>query len=495
MSFTRSQAAEELLRRREARRGMLGFTQYTMPGFRPNWHHVYLCSVLDRFIHGDIRRLMIFMPPQHGKSELASRRLPAKIFGHYPDARIIATSYTDDLGTAMNRDVQNVMSTPQYAALFPARLGQSNVRALGRMLPLRNSDEFEIITPEGRLTGGSYKSAGTGGGITGRPMDFGLIDDPVKGRQDAESPAFRKFAWGWYNGDFLSRTHNDTRILITCTRWHPEDLPGMLLKVAADNPDAAQWTVVRLPAIKEDESNPDDPRQVGEALWPDRHSLATLMEKKASSAYDWAGLYQQNPKASGSTEWAEELFGPEIWFDEWPANLVIKVITLDPSKGKNAKTSDYSAYVVFGIDQKGGVWVEADLERRQTKRMVEDGFEIYRKHQGVRAVGVESEQFQELLLDEFARTSKERGLFMPLVGIRTQGISKETRIRRLGPYLGRKEFRFRRTPGTKLLVEQLKQFPTADHDDGPDALEMAVRLARAFLEGQIDQEGIDYVRG
>jgi len=352
------------------------------------------------------------------------------------------------------------------------------------MLPLRNADEFEPIFLNGDLTGGSYKSAGTKEGITGRPMDFGLIDDPVKGRKDAESPAFRKEAWGWYNGDFLSRTHNDTRILITCTRWHPEDLPGMLLKVAAENPNADQWEVVSFPAIREEVENPNDPRQPGEALWPERHSLKSLLAKKASSLYDWWGLYQQNPRDSVSSEWSEDLFSEDIWFDEWPKDLVVKVMALDPSKGKNAKTSDYSAYTIFGVDSKGTAWVEGDLERRAIKRLVEDGFELYRQHGGIRAMGVEAEQFQELLLNEFGRTAKERGMFLPLCGVFTQGVSKETRIRRLGPYLARKEFRFRRTPGTRLLVEQLKQFPSADHDDGPDSLEMATRsqcpMQRAF---------------
>lgn len=193
-------------------------------------------------------------------------------------------------------------------------------------------------------------------------------------------------------------------------------------------------------------------------------------------------------------EWPPEYFGGSIWFEDYPQNIITRVVALDPSKGKNAKTSDYSAYVSLSIDQNGGAWAEADMERRPVKKIVEDGFELLTRFPA-QALGVESEQFQELLLDEFKRVAKERGRLVPLCGIRTQGVSKDIRIRRLGPYLARGEIRFRDTPGTRLLVEQLRAFPNCDFDDGPDGLEMAVRLARAVLEGHLDSQGIDYVRG
>ena len=193
-------------------------------------------------------------------------------------------------------------------------------------------------------------------------------------------------------------------------------------------------------------------------------------------------------------EWPPEYFGSSIWFDEYPKNIVARGLALDPSKGKNAKTSDYSAYVGLSIDQSGMGWIEADLQRRPVRQIVEDGFELTRQTP-YQVVGVESEQFQELLLDEFARVAKERGRMLPLCGIRTQGVAKEVRIRRLGPYLSRGEFRFRDTPGTRLLVEQLQAFPNGEHDDGPDGLDMAVRLVRSLLEGHFEDQGIDYVRG
>ena len=124
-----SDAAMELLTRRRARENLIEFTKATKSDYQVNWHHELVASYLDRFVSGDIKRLMIYQPPRTGKSELVSRRLPAYIFGKIPDASIISCSYSADLASRMNRDVQRIISTKEYAALFPdTRLNQTNVR-------------------------------------------------------------------------------------------------------------------------------------------------------------------------------------------------------------------------------------------------------------------------------------------------------------------------------------------------------------------------------
>jgi hypothetical protein len=214
--------------------------------------------------------------------------LPAYLLGQRPGARIIAASCTADLASSMNRDVQRVIEGGGYWRLFPGtRLGGKNIRAAAGPRPLRNSDEFEILDGDGQFTGGFYKSAGVGCAIVGRPMDYGLIDDPTKGRENADSPAHRENVWGWFNGDFMSRTHGDTSILLTATRWHEDDLPGRLLAKARDDPKADQWEVVCWPAVCEEGPTEADPRRPGEPLWPERHPLAELEAKRASSLYDW----------------------------------------------------------------------------------------------------------------------------------------------------------------------------------------------------------------
>ncbi len=184
-------------------------------------------------------------------------------------------------------------------------------------------------------------------------------------------------------------------------------------------------------------------------------------------------------------EWPGEYFGPDIWFDDWPKDLNLRVIALDPSKGKNAKHGDYSAFVLLGRCNEGKLWIEADLARRPTSQIVAQGIEHHRVFKAD-GFAVETNQFQELLADDFAEQSVATGIMLPIFGIDNR-VNKEVRIRRLGPYLARHNLRFKAgSRGTELLVQQLREFPEGEHDDGPDALEMAIRLAAELLGSQAD---------
>lgn len=284
------EAAAEILRRRRAREGLLGFTAYTKEDYEVNWHHAILCDYLDKFIGGQIKRLMVFMPPRHGKSELVSRRLPAYILGRNPDAQIIACSYSADLASRMNRDVQRIIDDERYSRLFPdTRLFGANVRTVAQGTYLRNSDIFEVVGH-----GGCYRSAGVGGGITGMGFNYGIIDDPIKNREEAESITYRDNLWDWYTSTFYTRQEKGGAILITVTRWHMDDIAGRLIELAqADH--AEPWTIIRFPALK-DEADPHDPREIGEPLWPNKYDAEALGNIRiATGAYQWASLYQQRP--------------------------------------------------------------------------------------------------------------------------------------------------------------------------------------------------------
>lgn len=483
-----------------ARRNLLDFTTHTYRGgeYQVGWHHRVLCEKLDQFATGHIRRLMVFMPPQHGKSELVSRRLPAYLFGRQPTKRIIACSYTADLSSAMNRDVQKVMDSTRYQHLFPGvRLGSKNIRTPSGPSPLRNSDEFEVIGPDGAYLGGYYKSAGVGCGITGRPMDFGIIDDPIKGREEAESQACRDKVWGWYNGDFLSRAHGQTSILLTCTRWNVDDLAGRLLRLQDEEPKADKWEVVCFPAICEDMKHADDPRQPGEALWPERHPLELLEAKRAASPYDWASLYQQNPRGAGVIEWPDEYFGPHIWFDRWPDDLQCRILYLDPSKGSKDQSGDMSAFVMLGVDRAMNIWVDADMDNTRTVEsmygsgdvgsMAGDGVRLFVQF-CPQAFCVETNGFQEWVPQALYRYAAAMGITLPLWGINNTE-NKDTRIRSLGTYFAQRRFRVRNTPGGRMLVAQLREFPAGRYKDGPDALKGAETMANRLMHGEDDVDG------
>lgn len=277
-----------------AKRHLLDFTLYTWPDYSVNWHHRILCKYLEQWAFGNLKRLMVFMPPGTGKSELVSRRLPAWIFGKNPDARIMSCSYGASLASDMNADIQRIMDSDEYKRVFPgAKLNERNIRTMSNT-PKRNSETFEIVGHPG-----SYKCAGVGGAITGKRYFYGIIDDPIKGHEAAESLTVREKTWHWYNKDFYTRRANkDARILITLTRWQEDDLAGRLLDLSAKYPGVAeQWKVIKFPMIAEDPLEPEDPRKVGESLWPKWFGDASELEatKITEGSYSWNALYQQQP--------------------------------------------------------------------------------------------------------------------------------------------------------------------------------------------------------
>lgn len=351
-----SEAKAELIRVRQerARRQLIAFTKYTNPDYQVEWFNRFLATKLDSFVNGKVKRLMVFMPPGHGKSELVSRRLPCFILGRDPDARIIATSHTHSLASDFNRDCQKIITSEEYAELFPeTSLSGKNIRTVANNSYLRNSEIFEIVNRRGR-----YVAAGVGGAITGKRFDVGIVDDPIKSAQESNSKTVRDSTWNWFSKDFMTRIAGQhARVLITLTRWHHDDVAGRLLQLAKDNPKAAQWEVVIFPAIKVTNNNPDDPRQIGEALWPAVFPLETLAEQRAPDPRGFEALYQQNP-----TPTEGDMFKRQ-WFE---------VIGSAPSEAKRIRWWDkagsqdagaYTAGVLVGYHN-GLIYVE-DVIRGQ----------------------------------------------------------------------------------------------------------------------------------
>lgn len=186
----------------------------------------------------------------------------------------------------------------------------------------------------------------------------------------------------------------------------------------------------------------------------------------------------------GGSEWPGEWFPEEHWFDRWPAasDFTLRTVGVDSSMGKARDKGDPSAIVFLGRARDGTLWVEADVERRPVTKIIGDGIDLSRRWQretgGVLdGFGVESDLFQKLIADEFARQTKAAGIMLPVYEVYTKSVEKDVRIRRLTPYLSRGLFRWRNTPGTQQLVRQAREFPVGEHDDALDALEQALRLA------------------
>ena len=281
-------------------RNLLSFTRYTLPSFIPAPFHVAYYEVLTRFAMGEIKKLMITMPPQHGKSEGATRRLPAFVLGQDPDKRIAIVSYNAIKARKFNRELQRIMDDDRYYELFPQTLlaGQASYQEQGRRSRnyARNSDECEIVGYQG-----SFKTIGVGGSLTGEPVDMLIMDDLYKDASSAWSPVIRQNVADWYDTVASTRLHNDSQQLLVFTRWHMEDLAGRLLEQEGvydpiENPQG--WLLVSFPAIQNRPPSEQDPRAEGEPLWPERHSLEKLLEIKGRSPTVFESLYQQNPQPS-----------------------------------------------------------------------------------------------------------------------------------------------------------------------------------------------------
>jgi hypothetical protein len=297
-----------------AKRNYLDFVKYVKSDYQANWHHVLLCSYLQRFVSGEIKRLMVFMPPQHGKSELVSRNLPAYILGQNPKSKIVVASYSSDLSSTFNRDCQRIIETDEYHDVFPeTTLNKSAV--VSQTGWLRNSDIFQTVG-----YGGFFKAVGVGGALTGTAADFAIIDDPVKDSVEAMSSTYQIRNWNWYNDVLYTRIHNNTGILITQTRWDINDLSGMLLQQTADG-HGEEWTVLLLPAIKINNENPEDPRSIGDPLWPERHNLEKLNIVRGQSIRTFLSLYQQDPQPT--------MAGGEF-YKYFNSALVVKTLAYNP---------------------------------------------------------------------------------------------------------------------------------------------------------------------
>lgn len=284
-----------------ARRTMANFSLYVDKEMEMAWFHKELCLYLDKWIGKDIKKLAIFVPPQHGKSRKSSIETPAKILGMHPSAKIVVASYSDDNASRFNRACQNIIDSEEYRSLYPNTILPA--KGIESTNELRNNTLFETVKYKG-----FYKAVSIGGSLTGLPVDYGIIDDPIKDRKQADSLTYRNNLWNWYNDVFKTRLHNDSSQLLLFTRWHEDDLAGRLFDPKNkyyDEEEASEWTIICLQAVKEPTLpikgaiNINDPREVGEALWPSKHSREKYERRKKNNPLSFASLDQQRPTPEG----------------------------------------------------------------------------------------------------------------------------------------------------------------------------------------------------
>ena len=288
-----------------SRRRLINFARYIQPDmvFEP-FHTVYY-TLLDKFAHGEIKKMIVQMPPQHGKSEGSSRKLPAYMLGIDPDKRICICSYAATIARDFNRDVQRIIDTTSYRELFPDTYLNGSDAVTASNNYLRNSDVIEMVGHKGSL-----RVVGRGGALTSKTIDVSILDDVYKDYKEGNSPVVRNAAWKWYTTVVRSRLHNKSQELIVFTRWHDDDLIGRIEKSGEkivelrswedvkNIPDGA-WLRINFEGLKTGEPTEIDPREPGEALWEDRHSRKKLEMQRSLDPVQFQCLYQGNP---GSAE-------------------------------------------------------------------------------------------------------------------------------------------------------------------------------------------------
>lgn len=468
---------EELIDRQElvmierARRSLLGFILYTKPNYKVNWHHRVICNRVQDWFEGKGKRnLMLEVPPQHGKSEIVSRRFPPWAFGQNQSIRAIAASYNDSLATSMARDAQKVMSQEEYARIFPHVKLSDKYDA--KTSTERTSNSFGIVGHEGK-----YYGTGVGGGVTGRSGDLLMVDDPFKSHLEANSKTFRDRIWNWFSMDLLSRAadENTLRIMITNTRWHEDDLSGRLLSQEPEN-----WDVIKFPAIATDDLCDDDHRTEGEALWPERYSTEYLLGvKKTVGSQIFESLWQQSPTnpEGGRIKRAWIKF-----YKVLPAKFDEMAQSWDLSF-KDTSKSDFVAGQVWGRIGAEKYLVHRVNERLDFVGSIAEITAVSRRFPKAYAKYIEDKANGPAVIS--ALKKKITGL----IGVEPEG-SKEARVFAMSPeweagnvYLPHPDI----APWVNDYIENVVGFPNLAHDDEIDATSQMFAKFGSSAEAWLNQ--------
>ena len=485
-------AAKLLADRVLARRRLLHFTKLTHPRYSAGWVHDDICRRLERFsrevAEGKSPRLMLLMPPRHGKSELASIRFPAWHLGHNPTHEIINVGYNLDLPMGFSRKVREVFRDPQYQAIFPdAQL----------------DPDSQSVEKWNTTKGGGFTAAGRGGGITGKGAHILIIDDPIKDQEEADSALVREKLWDWYQSTAYTRLAPGGGVLGIMTWWNESDWAGRIQQVMASG-EGDRFEIIKYPAINEDGDEyllPDDSivqilpgsdipagakmtRPHNTAIHPARYTTEAMLRIKRNLAAAgqkrvWNALYQQNPTPDDGVIFSKEMVQ---YFVHMPQRRnVTRFQAWDFAITENQQ-SDYTVCVTGDQDEHNNIYI-VDVFRFRS----DDGNAIV-EHMidqiiawGPDFLGMEDGQIWKSLKSQFETRCAERQVFQAYEVLQPL----TDKIVRAGPLRGRmqlkKVFIRKDMPWTDPFVRELMVFPGGKHDDQVDAASWMVRLTLQHL--------------
>lgn len=432
------QYLQDVLSRRKAATSLEDYVKYTKPDWVSGEHHKEIFAVLDAFERKEIPRLLIEAPPRHGKTETASRRLSSYLMGKFPNTQVVNATYNQDFANDIGRDVRHIVKSDEYQQVFSSTLRTDSKAA----------DRFHLDN------GSMYVSVGRGSGLTGRGMHYGIVDDPLKDRKEAESERTRQELWDWFRAVFYTRQMPNCSIMIMNTRWHEDDLTGRVLEQEGD-----AWYRLSLPAI----TNEGTENEI--ALWEEWYPLTTLHDiRRTIGARDWLALYQQTPTSDEGTIFKKHWF--EDRYDVLPSDLTIYLT------GDFATTSgggDYTELAVWGVDRSGDLYAidwwfgqsSTDVWLDQLLKFVE----YYKPMQFIGETGQIRRSIEPLLM----KMMQDRNVFVSTVWYPHSAGNKVSDSRSFQGMcgLGRVFFPKNRVWAER-VIEQLLKFPDGKLDDGAD---------------------------
>jgi predicted phage terminase large subunit-like protein len=458
------QAAVE---REKAQVSFMEYVKMMWPGFVHGRHHALMAKKFEAIAKGEMKRVIINMPPRHTKSEFASYLLPSWFLGLHPAKKVIQCSNTADLAVGFGRKVRNLVDSEQYATVFPGVKLRQDSKAAGRWATNKNGEYFAI---------------GVGGTVTGKGADLLIIDDPHSEQEAAlaaGNPEIYQKVYEWYTSGPRQRLQPGGAIVIVMTRWGEADLTGRVLQDALKREKGEEWELIELPAIMPS----------GNPLWPEFWSIDELEAlKEELPVSKWNAQYQQKPTGEEGALVKREWW--KIWERERPPRCEYVIQSWDTAFTKSER-SDYSACTVWGVfhmdeDPKNVnvILLEAYQERLEFPELKEKAFEMYNIWEPDTCI-IEAKAAGSPLIFEMRRMGVPVQEYTPV-----RGNDKFVRINSVTDLFRSGKVWAPDTRWAHELIEQMAAFPNAAHDDLVDSSTQALIRFRqgGFLRLNTDEE-------
>ena len=461
---TRADAARELLSRRAARAGMAGYIEYMEMLDRPAKHHLVLIEYLEAVARLDIPRLMVFLPPGSAKSTYSSMIFPAWYLGNNPTKNVIAASHSAELAERFGRRVRGFFSQAEHERIFGVGVSKES-SAAGRWSTTK---------------GGEYFAAGAGAGIAGFRADLGIIDDPFRNREDADSATIRDKIWEWYKADFRTRLKPSSSRILIQTRWHVDDLAGRLLN--DEKGGGPKWHVLSIPMECDSEDDPLE-RKIGERLWPEWFTDEMVVEAKSDSR-GWTALYQQSPTIDGGNILKKQ------WWREWTKSAPVCSYIIQSwdtaYSDADLKTNSYSARTTWGVfrpteDEIAVILIEAWHDRVDYPDLKKEALRSY-LDQKPDCVLIEKKASGQSLIQDLRRSGLPVATYQPDRDKVARAYAVQSMLE-----CGHIYYPARRWADD--VIDECAQFPSGAHSDWVDTCTQAwLRIRNSGMLGKIIRE-------